>query len=276
MEKKGKGLIVTLIILIMVVLGLGGYIIYDKVLNNKPEPKNTKKIKTPKENLDKVAQILVKKLDKYYVDYYDKQEMVDFVNADDSDLILGAFVYGNNSNLTKAIVDDYYGNLFGKTITEYPDLYCWAKDGIYSKYNKAINEYEIQPVKTVTGEEIGHNHSGFFAAHSILIKANKIEKKENNYIITVTKIYAPVQGMDVESPENAFYADTNYTVKLKELDKFTKSGSNGIWEDPDKQGAIEYYEKHYNEFKNKTPQFKYTFKKDNENYYLQKYELKKG
>ena len=36
MKKKNTGLIVCIVILILIVLGLVGFIVYDKVINNKP------------------------------------------------------------------------------------------------------------------------------------------------------------------------------------------------------------------------------------------------
>ncbi|MBR3362316.1 MAG: hypothetical protein IKG40_00135 [Bacilli bacterium] len=274
MEKKSnKGLIATIIFLILLVLGLGGFIAYDKVINKPEEPK-TKKIKketTNKENLDVVAKLLINKLDKYYVDYYDKKEQVDFENTSDKDLILGAFIYGNNSNLTKAIVDDYYNNLFGRTLTTYPDLNCWINDGIYAKYNPSINEYEKQMIKTPTGEEIDHAHGGPSIVHSIFIKTNKIEKEDDNYIITVTKIYGPAEGL-IETPETAFYADAKYQVKINELSSFIRKDSNGMLLTDDFTEAINYYNQNYDTFKTPMPKYKYTFKKSNNDFYLTNFE----
>ncbi len=274
MEKKNnKGLIVTIIFLILLVLGLGGFIAYDKI-TNKPEKPKTKEIKkepTNKENLNEVAKLLINKLDKYYVDYYDRQEQVNFENTSDKDLILGAFIYGNNSNLTKAIVDEYYHNLFGRTLTEYPDLNCWANDGIYAKYNSAIGEYEIQSIKTPNGDEISHAHGGPNIVHSLFIKENKIEKEEDNYIITVTKIYGPAQGL-IETPEAAFYADAKYQVKINELTPFIRKDSNGILLTDNFTEAINYYNQNYDTFKTLMPMYKYTFKKTNNDFYLTNFE----
>ena len=273
-QKKGnKKRNVLIVILILLILGLIGYIVYDKLetkdIEKPKEVKEKKKVK--KENLDEIAKVLVSKLDKYYVDFYDEKESFDFASAKPKDLILGAFVYGNSYSLTKSIVDDYYNNLFGIKLTEYPDLDCWANDGVYAKYNESTNEYEVQSIKLNDGNEISHAHGGVGAIHSVIIKYNDIEKKDGNYIVTVTKVYGPLNGM-TETPENAFYADSKYTVKISELNQFTINDEYGDWSTIDKNAVENYYIENYGKFKDLKPQYKYTFKKENNNYYLTKLE----
>lgn len=275
-QKKQTGKNVLIVILVLAVLGLGGFIIYDKFI-----AKETKKAKEPvksvtkedtslesKENLDEVASILIGKLDKYFVDYYDSKESIDFNALPDNDKMLGAYSYNvrasNSLDLNRSVVDDYYNNLFGITLTNYPDLNCWAGDGVLFKYNNATGEYESLPHP---------GHGGLAAKHSDIMKYNSIEKSGENYIITVTKAYAPYQGIGLESPENAFYADSNYTVKLDALSQFTKVDSYGNWAAADLNGAKTYYEQNYEQFKNIKPQYKYTFNKNNNDYYLKSYQM---
>lgn len=67
MEKKNKGLIITIIILAICVLGLGGFIIYDKVINKEEIEENTLSDK----QLDILGKSLYKKvMNVYSVDYY--------------------------------------------------------------------------------------------------------------------------------------------------------------------------------------------------------------
>ena len=273
-QKKQTGKNVLIVILVLAVLGLGGFIIYDKFI-----AKETKKAKEPvksvtkedtslksKENLDEVASILIGKLDKYFVDYYDSKESVDFMTLSENDKMLGAYSYnmraGNSLDL-KSMVDDYYNNLFGITLTSYPDINCWAGDGALFSYNSANNKYE----------RVGnHGHGGLTEAHSALMKYNNIEKSGDNYTITVTKVYAPSQGVGLESPENAFYADHNYTVKLDALTQFTGVDSSGLYVTY-LNAAKNYYEQNYEQFKNIKPQYRYTFSKNNNDYYLKSYQI---
>lgn len=268
-KEKKKGTIAIIAILTALTIGLTSYIIYDRVLNNENE-KMTKEETVEEtsveksENLDNVAQVLLNKLDKYSVDYYDYKEKIDFTTLDDKELIKAVYAYENDMNLTKSKVDEYFNDLFGKKLTNYPDYDCWAEDGVLYKYNINANEYEKQE---------GHGHGGLCTSHSAFMNYNNIEKNNEQYTITVTKIYEPTQGICKETPENAFYADSNYTVKIDELNAFTKTDVNGNWSIADTSEAKKYYIQNYEKFKNITPQYKYTFKKDaNDNFYLTKYE----
>lgn len=270
-QKSGKGLIVVVVILVLLVLGLGGYIVYDKMLTKEStetkDSEATEKNVEEKENLDEIANKLVEKLNKYDVDYYDSKGNVVFADLSDNDKMLGAYVYSNTyGSLKKTIVDDYFNNLFGVELSNYPDLNCWAGDGALFKYNSATGEYEA----------IGnHGHGGLASIKSVTMKYNKIDKVDGEYVITVTKVFGPTQGIDYESPENAFYADSKFTVKLDGLKQFTKTDSSGNWDtNIDKDAVKKYYDENYEQFKNIKPQYKYTFTKDNsDDYYLVKYEF---
>lgn len=272
-----KGLIIIVVILSILVLSLGGYIVYDKVMNkdndSSSEYKKSNKKEPSKENMEYVASILLEKLDKYYVDYYDSKDSVDFSKLSDDEKMLGVFVYANGlDNLSKTVVDDYYNNLFGETLTKYPDLNCWVGDGVFAKYNSNTLKYEGVKAKMADGTEIDHAHGILSAAHSLIMKYNNIVKEGDNYIITVTKVYSPAQGIDLQSPENAFYADAKYTVKLDALTQFIKFDNTGLFV-IDGAGVKSFYEQNYSQFKNLKPQYKYTFKKKNNDYYLVNYEI---
>lgn len=278
MEKKSTGKTVVIVILVLLVLGLGGYIVYDKFVASKEETKEEQKAQqkteTANEDLEAVATTLVNKLDKYYVDSYDNLGKADFTQMSNQDKMLSAFLYGNVPNLSKSTVDDYFKNLFGITLKEYPNLNCWANDGVYAKYNTTTGEYELQTIKTSDGDEVDHAHGGPCILKSNIIKYNNIEKIGDNYVVTVTKVFGPAQGLCEGTPENAFYADYKYTVKIPELTQFAKTNSEGVWDSStaDLNGAKQYYEQNYNQFKDLKPQYKYTFKKGNKDYYLISFE----
>lgn len=91
MEKgKSKGLIFLIIILMLLVLGLGGYIIYDKVMkdknssesiNDKNEEKNTNLEK--KENIEEDNNNTVKYEDSTGINYDElEKELIDKINSD--------------------------------------------------------------------------------------------------------------------------------------------------------------------------------------------------
>lgn len=59
-KNNNKGLIVLVIILALLVLGLGGYVFYDKVLGNKETPATTNSDTTTEETLPEWAEYLLK------------------------------------------------------------------------------------------------------------------------------------------------------------------------------------------------------------------------
>ena len=270
-QKSGKGLIVLVIILVLLVLGLGGYIVYDKMLTKESigtkEPETEEKKVEEKENLDEIADILVSKLSKYHVTYYDDKEKVVFADLSDNDKMLGIYFNLNVSeSFTKALVDDYFNNLFGVELSNYPDLNCWNKDGLLYKYNASTGEYEKQQNHPGHGGQEGHNDAG-------IIKYNNIEKVDGKYVITVTKVFWP----NLRDSDGYYYADYNYSTKIDGLNNFVKYNDaikqNEEVSDSDKEAVKKYYDENYEQFKNIKPQYKYTFTKSNNDYYLVKYEF---
>ena len=257
------GQTILIIFLLFIILGLVGYIAYDKVFSNEveKEKKTTEKIKVTeeKEDLDAIATKLVDKLNKYYVTFYDDKESVQFSTLSDKDKILGAYEYGNDYKLTKETVDDYYNNLFNIKLTEYPELECWAGDGIYAKYNSEVDEYEVVGDHAHGGLD-GHPQAG-------IIKYNNIEKVNNDYVVTVTKVFFP----NLKDSDGYFYADYNYKTRIHELDSY---GDHGL-SDTEINVVKNYYDQNYEKFKDIKPQYKYTFKKEDNSYYLKSFETVK-
>lgn len=52
MEKKNTALVITIIFLILIILGLGGYLVYDKVINKEIDANTDKNEITEKENIE--------------------------------------------------------------------------------------------------------------------------------------------------------------------------------------------------------------------------------
>lgn len=70
-KKSVKGLIVLVIILIVLILGLGGYIVYDKILNNKININDIKENKI-------IGNILPSNINDYNAIYWDYQKIYDY------------------------------------------------------------------------------------------------------------------------------------------------------------------------------------------------------
>ena len=267
---KEKKLKIFIIILMLIIIGLLTYIAFIK--KEKPVKKEPEKKEEIAENLEEISDRLIEKIDKYYVDYFDSSENVDFTKIKNEDLIDGAYHYSVSSNQTfnKSLVDDYYSNLFNIKLDNYPDLECFAKDGLLYSYNKEKEEYEEQ---CGNYEGICHGHGGLGYHKPLIIEKEDIEKEDDNYIITTTKVF----GLNERDSDGYFYSDSSYQSKIEKLSQFVDNAKN-------EYGTIEqnkinmdeikkYYKDNYLEFKNQKPFYKYTFKKENNDYYLTQFEI---
>ena len=89
-----------------------------------------------------------------------------------------------------------------------------------------------------------------------------IEKENGNYVLTVTNIYANMRDNEFIS------ADPTGTVKIADFETYLNNDG-----DINTNKIISDYENNFEIKKASYPKYKYTFKKDNNNYYLTKYEV---
>lgn len=246
--------------LILLILGLSGYILYDKIISNSSKTyESLKNEDTIKSNAD-IALELSEKLDNYYVDYYDNLSSANFDNMSDSDLLFGAYLYIINKygeeNFKKQYVDEYFENLFGRSLKDYPDLLCTSGDGVFYKYNTDLMEYQKNSDVCLAHEEIeGH-------PKSITMKYTDISKDGDLYIITMSKVF----GSNLKDSDGYFYYDYNYKTRIKGLDSFT-DGTRELNSD-ELLSLKDYYEQNFDRFKQVGPKYRYTFKEVDGNYYL--------
>lgn len=258
---KGKNIIIVVLILIIVLLL--GYITYDKLLNvetKKTGNKTSEELKKEEENIEEVSDKLIDKIEKYKLYLLSDDEEVN-VSDELSDIqirMLYFYLMDNNKKVTKENVDEYIDSLYGQELPNYPDIPLAG-----AKYNIEKDEYDINPV--------GHDA---MEIKPVIVKKENIKNNDEQYIITVTFVYAPSQGL-IETPENSFYADSKFSVKLTELDKFARTDIDGSPAEANISGAKDYYNAHYGEFKEISPKYKYTFEKSDNNFYLTKYEVSK-
>ena len=184
--KKENKLKIFIIILILIIIGLLSYIAFIKKETPIKQEKEIKK-EEKVENLDEISYKLIEKIDKYYADYFNSSENIDFTKIKKEDLIDGAYHYSVSSNqvFTKQLVDEYYKNLFNIKIDNYPDIECFAKDGLLYSYNTEKEEY-VEECGNYEG--VCHGHGGLGYHKPLIIEKQNIEKQNNNYIITTTKV----------------------------------------------------------------------------------------
>ena len=131
MEKKqSRGLIVLVVILILIVLGLGGYLVYDKVLS-KEEPKNEQIQEEPQEEQEKLSVLEVEELLKTLPDsfYYDKQDvwngqLVTIDNIDHKVLLSKAhdYIIESNDKITTETLQNKIKELYNITEIKHQDF----------------------------------------------------------------------------------------------------------------------------------------------------------
>lgn len=268
--KKENKLKIMIIILLVIIIGLLSYIALSK---QKPIEKETKENKQEiKENLDEISNKLIEKIDKYYVDYFDSSENIDFTKIKKEDLIDGAYHYSivTNQKFSKQLVDEYYEKLFNIKLENYPDLECFAKDGLIYSYNIEKEEY-VEECGNYEG--VCHGHGGLGYHKPLIIEKQNIEKQDGNYIITTTKVF----GLDERDSDGYFYSDSTYQNKIEKLNHFVDNAKNQYGAiDQDKINIEEikkYYKDNYQELKNIKPYYKYTFKKIDNDFYLTHFEI---
>lgn len=271
--KKDNKLKIFIILLILIIIGLLSYIAIIKKEKTSEETK-TEEISQQKkeENLEEISDKLIEKIDKYYLDYYDNLNNLDFTKLKKEDLIDGAYHYSISSNqiFTKSLVDEYYQSLFNIKLNDYPDVECFAGDGLLYSYDKEKKEYKEE---CGINEGICHGHGAVGYHKPLIIEKQNIEKNNNQYIITTTKVF----GLDERDSDGYLYSDSSYQNKIEKLNTFIDNAKN-------EYGAIEhnkinteeinnYYKDNYQEFKNIKPYYKYTFEKENNDYYLTQFEI---
>ena len=270
MIKENK-LKIFVIILLLIIIGLLSYIAFIKKETPVKKEKENKKEEI-KENLDEISDKLIEKINKYYVDYFDSSENVDFTKIKKEALIDGAYHYSIASNQTfnKSLVDEYYQDLFNIKLDEYPDVECFAGDGLLYSYDKLKEEYQED---CGINEGICHGHGGLGYHKPLIIEKENIEKQDNQYTITTTKVF----GLDERDSDGYFYSDNTYQNKIEKLSTFVDNAKNeygAINQDKINIEEIKkYYKDNYQELKNIKPYYKYTFKKIDNDFYLTHFEI---
>lgn len=265
--KKKYALIGIIILTILLSLLLFFKITKPKKKEKLEKPKITV---TPKEDIDLIAEKLIEKINNYHLDYYSKYPEITFTNESDEDTLLATYAYilENNGTFNKESVDRYHKEVFNIDINEHKDLKCYAGDGILYKFDTQKNEY-IEDCGNI--DELCHSHGGLVVNNPLFIKNKEITKEGNEYTISVNQIY----GLNVVDSDGYFYSDNEYKNKISDLDIFLDNTKNDIGMPDTSKVNLEEVKKHYNDnyekYKNNLPIYKYTFKKESDDFYLIKF-----
>lgn len=269
-KKKKKGKTIIIVILVLIILGLGGYLIYDKFFAKEdvkePETKKEEKKEELKEDLNGIAEGLVTTIEEDNVwliigaKNYPSSITFDNKLIDNEVLTAALTAVGNClnnrscSSLPVETLDNYFKDNFGITNVDYQTIICPVDKTPIYKYDSLTKEYSF------TGE---HPHDGLVkGSEPMYTKVIGIEKENGNYVLTVTNIYANMRDNEFIS------ADPTGTVKIADFETYLNNDG-----DINTNKIISDYENNFETKKASYPKYKYTFKKDNNNYYLTKYEV---
>lgn len=274
-SKKSNGKNAIIVILVILLLCAVGYIVYDKVLTKKEEaPVKTEKKEEvkPEENLDEISAVLEKKISDYNIDQLDVYEKKATFNGTPTNEQLMAMLYyfwdkdtnknlSEDLNLTKTEVDNYFKEIYGIAPTSYPDIICVLDNKPLYKYDSNKSGY----VAYKEGNIPTHGHGSDYVKVINKIIAG-ITKENDDYVLTLTKLYAAPM---TSGASGHYYSDATYKSIINDFDQFIDKNSGQGNDDL----ASDYFINNKDKFKNLKPQYKYTFKKDNNDYYLAGYEV---
>ena len=150
MENKNTGVKVLIVVLILLVVGLSSFILYDKVLKDKNGDKDKTKETDKKDNKEKKDYTI--EIDESY-DNYVRNEYTTELNGEEAEVV--TIYYYNN---TKNDSDDY--DLFMETfvngvkvIDAYHAAFYENEDDADSKINELETEFDLSTIKDSETEE---------------------------------------------------------------------------------------------------------------------------
>ena len=145
MEKKYTGLVVCNTVLILIVLGLAGFIVYDKVINNKPN-----------DNIESKELYSIKKL----------TDKVTYTGKNDLEIINGEIIFAYP---VININSEEIRNVNNEILKEYQDAYSF----INSNYTKEVSE---TPICQFTIKKNGKLYSGEYSMTALKYNISENDK----------------------------------------------------------------------------------------------------
>ena len=250
-DKKGKKLIITIIVMALIIFGLGGYITYDKVFAPKSKPKTKQSRKIKKSSVEKIkdeeVEQVMKQINAYNTFLSNDYPITEISKIDNQKILKFAYMTIENANTTftekqvDKVIKEYFGNEF-KYKNE--DINCFLNDGVLYKYDENTGIYTFYGIH-------GHGGSSIERGKSYYIDG-EYDKDKNEYKVKVKILYGPPAG-DTYGPIDTFYKEPNSKDKIYEIDINTLENFND-----------EKYDDVYKEVKDKLPITTFIFKKDSE------------
>lgn len=260
-NKKSKGLIIVIIILGLVVLGLIGYIAYDKLSEKDSNPKtkeeNKKDIKevvkdTARELTDDEKnrfEDIITKINQYFSKYYPVTNPQTIIANDE--LLTFALVrigYSNESftgDEVVKIIKTYFGNSVSVTNK---DIICAIDNEPFYTYNATTNMYKKS--------SYSHGHDGIGFMDSKYFFESGSVKDDKEFTINAKVLYAGYRS-GTWGPTSEYFGSY----------EDAKKGTNALYKSDNEDEDINLTDDLYQSIKDKFPTTTYKFEKNSEGYY---------
>lgn len=252
MTNKGVGFLIIVVALLVVIIGLGGYVLYDKILSEDSKISTEEKVKKEEKKEEKEVALDVTSKEvtdlfnsitsgwnKYCgVDNYfaDKKVTVDDIDNDLAssimlyNLIESGVKHAEGSTFTKKQVEDIIVKLFGK---KYKYTYKTINSCPSFTYDEAKELYTAGP----------SGCGGICGPHNMkkVVKATKTDSKIELYVrvlfvgsgenIKYYNDYKTTKEVSVETNENGFALENDANYQKGSLYKmtFTKEDNNYVF-----------------------------------------------
>lgn len=264
-KKQGKGLVIAVIILTILVLGLVGYIVYDKEFktrnekeNNITENKNNKdKTKTKeKEESRELTQEekqkfgnVINKLNRHFSSLYPLSNPSTMIDNDELLAFVLTEIGYSKQSFTGSDVEKVKNEYFGNSVkVTNKDIICPIDKEPFYTYNSSTDTY------TKTDYNHGHDGPGFMEAYYFFDSGNVTNEKTvtiNSKIIYVG-YRSGTWGPTYEVFSN--YKDARYYT-------------NPIYSDESKDEGFAVNDSIYQKVKEKLPTTAFKFEKNSDGYY---------
>jgi len=265
MKNKKIIVIVIIIIIILLVSIIIGYKTINKDKKNNQTSNNFCLPNKDTCNEEEVTTKLLNFIEENDLNLFDNfnNSIVDITDYSNQDKLFIAFLHlvkdENNKfydYVSEKLFEDYIKKILGaSSVLEHHNIKCPYDDIDFINYNKDKKAYSYN-----------HNHPGhgLDTIDTYLNKAINLEVHDNNYILTVIKVFNAYDGSlftnlkdgnmsTIYNYNDDFYTDANIKDKIKQV-----------------------FDEKYNEIKDNIVEYKYTFIKEEDNYIFKKYEIIKN
>ena len=248
-EKKLKKYKISLYVCLFIILILFFYSLI--VSSIKTGSKNTD-IES-KENLENVSLELNDFIDNYHLHSMDLYGAKELLRVAINDICSGVI---NCREVEGSAVKEFVKKVFDKDIV-LEDILCENNDGILYNYDANSDKFIFNT---------NHPSHKFYSTKPILSKINSIKKKNDMYVLVLSKLYF---NPDVSEFVTTDPLGINSVYKFSDYDMPDSKGNLVL--DVTKIRAD--YENSFDRLKNKGTRYQYTFSKKGLNYVLEKYDV---